>query len=223
VLLVLDNYDSFVFNLARYFQRLGQTTVVVRNDSIDADGVWAMRPDAVVLSPGPCTPREAGCALDVVRRLHTRLPILGVCLGHQTIAVAVGGQIARASEPMHGRASQVHHDGRGVFAGLPSPLAACRYHSLVVVETSLPDELPATARTADGTVMAVEHRTLPIVGLQFHPESILTSHGYAMLANFLRLAGLPVPDEIPLQETELRDASAARDPAPAFPGVPVTF
>jgi len=153
MLLLIDNYDSFVFNLARYFSRLGQPTRVVRNDAIDLAGVRALRPAAIVLSPGPCTPQETGCALDLVRQLHDELPILGVCLGHQTIAAALGGRVVRAREPMHGRASAVQHDGRGLFAGLPNPLTACRYHSLEVEEESLPPTLEVTARTADGVVM----------------------------------------------------------------------
>jgi anthranilate synthase/aminodeoxychorismate synthase-like glutamine amidotransferase len=202
--LVIDNYDSFVFNLARYLKRLGQRTRVVRNTAIDAAGVRAMAPDALVLSPGPCTPEQAGCSLDLVRTLHAELPILGVCLGHQTIAQALGGRVVRAAEPVHGRTSPVFHDGHGVLAGLPSPFIATRYHSLVVEAASLPATLEVTARTADGTVMAIEHRRLPIVGVQFHPESILTEHGYPILAAFLRLAGLAVPRELPTIASELR-------------------
>jgi anthranilate synthase/aminodeoxychorismate synthase-like glutamine amidotransferase len=190
MILLIDNYDSFVHNLARYFQRLGHETRVKRNSQIDVAGVLALEPDAVVLSPGPCRPQQAGCSLEVVRRLHRRLPILGVCLGHQAIAEALGGRIDRAGEPVHGRTSLVHHDGRGVFAGLASPIVGCRYHSLVVVESSLPDCLEVSARTDDGTVMALRHRELPVVGLQFHPESILTDVGYPILAGFLRRCGL---------------------------------
>jgi anthranilate synthase/aminodeoxychorismate synthase-like glutamine amidotransferase len=206
-LLVIDNYDSFVFNLARYFERLGQTVQVVRNTAIDVAGVRAMAPDALVLSPGPCAPRQAGCSVDLVRELHAELPILGVCLGHQAIAEALGGRIVRAAEPIHGRTSPIFHDGRGLFAGLSSPLVATRYHSLVVEEASLPSMLEITARTADGTVMALQHRELPIVGLQFHPESILTEHGYPILAAFLRLARLPVPATLPAIASELRTGS----------------
>jgi len=206
--LVIDNYDSFVFNLARYFERLGQHTEVVRNTAIDVAGVRAMAPDALVLSPGPCDPRQAGCCLDLVRELHAGLPILGVCLGHQAIAEALGARIVRAAEPVHGRTSQVFHDGRGVFTGLPSPLVATRYHSLVVDETSLPPSLEVTARTEDGTVMAIQHRELPVVGLQFHPESVLTEYGYPILAAFLRLARLPVPATLPTIAEELRTAES---------------
>jgi anthranilate synthase component II len=197
MILLIDNYDSFVYNLARYFERLGHATRVVRNTAIDADEVASLDPAAIVLSPGPCTPDRAGCTLDLVRRFHSRIPMLGICLGHQTIAEALGGQIVRAKEPVHGRTSLVYHHGGGVFAGLPSPLVGCRYHSLVVDETSLPDCLEVTARTDDGTVMAVQHRVFPVVGLQFHPESILTGCGFPLLAAFLRLAKLPVPDELP--------------------------
>ena len=197
MLLLIDNYDSFVYNLARYFQRLGHATHVVRNTAIDSAGVRGLMPEAIVLSPGPCAPQQAGCSLRLVRELHTELPILGVCLGHQTIAEALGGRIIRAREPVHGRYSEIHHDGRGVFATLPQPIIGCRYHSLVVEEASLPACLEISARTDDGTIMALRHRTLPVVGLQFHPESILTDTGYVLLANFLRLAGLPVPGEIP--------------------------
>ncbi len=200
MILLIDNYDSFVHNLARYFERLGHATRVVRNTEIDARGVAALRPSAVVLSPGPCTPQQAGCSLEVVRSLHAELPILGVCLGHQTIAEAFGGRLARAKEPMHGRTSSISHNGRGVFADLPNPLVGCRYHSLVVDEATLPECLDITARSEDGTVMAIQHEKLPIVGLQFHPESILTDGGYSLLANFLRLADLSAPSELPAGE-----------------------
>jgi anthranilate synthase/aminodeoxychorismate synthase-like glutamine amidotransferase len=197
MILLIDNYDSFVFNLARYFQRLGQVTEVVRNTAIDVDGIRALRPDAVVLSPGPCTPREAGCSLEVVRQLADEVPMLGVCLGHQVIAEALGARIVRAREPVHGRSSPIRHDGRGLFAGLLNPIVGCRYHSLVVERASLPETLEVAAWIEDGTVMAIRHRQRPIAGLQFHPESILTDCGYALLAAFLRLAGLPVPFPLP--------------------------
>jgi len=203
MILLIDNYDSFAMNLARYFERLGQRTHVVRNTAIDAAGVRALAPDAMVLSPGPCAPRQAGSSLELVREFHTRLPILGVCLGHQTIAEALGGRIVRAAEPVHGRSSKIIHDGRGVFAGLPNPIVAGRYHSLVIEESSLPPALEISARTEDGTIMAIRHRALPVVGLQFHPESILTETGYPLLAAFLRLAGLPVPARLPAMGDEL--------------------
>jgi anthranilate synthase/aminodeoxychorismate synthase-like glutamine amidotransferase len=219
LILLIDNYDSFVFNLARYFQRLGQPTHVVRNDAIDAAGVRRMGPDALVLSPGPCAPEQAGGSLDLVRQLHAELPILGVCLGHQTIAAALGGRVVRAPQPMHGRTSQVYHDQQGIFAGLPSPLVACRYHSLVVEERSLPQGLQVTAHTADGVVMALAHRTLPVVGVQFHPESILTQQGYEMLGGFLRLAGVPVAAEW----SEMGERQEPPRPVRPLPAVPVTF
>jgi anthranilate synthase component II len=203
MILVIDNYDSFVYNLARYFERLGHATRVVRNTAIDADEVARLDPAAIVLSPGPRGPEHAGCALELVRRFHARIPLLGICLGHQTIAAALGGRVVRAKEPVHGRSSPVRHGGRGVFAGLPSPLMGGRYHSLVVDEAALPDCLEVTARSDDGTVMAIEHRTLPVVGLQFHPESILTDCGYPLLAAFLRLAGLAAPNDLPASEQHL--------------------
>jgi len=209
MILLIDNYDSFVFNLARYFQRLGQVTRVVRNTAIDVDGVRTLRPDAVVLSPGPCTPREAGCSLEVVRQLADEVPMLGVCLGHQVIAEAFGGRIVRAQEPVHGRTSPIHHDGRGLFAWLSDPIVGCRYHSLVVDQASLPESLEVAAWTADGTVMAIRHRQRPIVGLQFHPESILTDCGYPLLAAFLRLAGLTVPSPLPKLDSEYEPPEVA--------------
>ncbi|HUT92978.1 MAG TPA: aminodeoxychorismate/anthranilate synthase component II [Thermoguttaceae bacterium] len=204
MILLIDNYDSFVYNLARYLERLGQETLVARNTAIDVAGVRALGPEAIVLSPGPCTPRQAGCSLAVVRELHPEVPILGVCLGHQAIAEALGGRIVRAAEPVHGRTSEIRHDGRGVFGGLASPIVGCRYHSLVVEERSLPECLEVSARTDDGTVMALRHRRLPTVGLQFHPESILTETGYRLLAGFLRLAGLRMPASLPSIDSELR-------------------
>lgn len=207
MILLIDNYDSFVHNLARYFVRLGHPTRVVRNDAVGVDEVQRWNPDAIVISPGPCTPTEAGVSQDLVRQLHDRLPILGVCLGHQVIAAAWGGRIIRADQPMHGRTSAVFHDGRGVFARLPQPLTACRYHSLVVEESSLPRCLEVAARTADGTVMAIRHRKYPTLGVQFHPESILTEGGYLLLADFLRQAALSVPENLPGFHNELRGST----------------
>jgi anthranilate synthase component 2 len=218
MVLLIDNYDSFVHNLARYLRRLGVETVVRRNDAVTVAEIRALAPAAIVLSPGPCTPSEAGVVLEVVRQLAGVMPMLGVCLGHQAIAQAFGGQIVRAAEPMHGRTSEVFHDGSGLFAGLPSPLVACRYHSLVAEENTLPRELRVTARTLDGTIMALEHREWPVCGVQFHPEAILTQGGYRLLANFLRLGGIACdernipPDELPL----------TREPPYVPPGV-VTF
>lgn len=225
MILLIDNYDSFVFNLARYFERLGQPTRVVRNDALDVRGVLELRPEAIVLSPGPCTPNEAGCSLDLVRAIHARIPILGVCLGHQTIAAALGGRVVRAPAPMHGRTSAVHHDNRGVFAGLPNPLTACRYHSLVVDEASLPKSLEVSARTADGVVMGLRHQSWPLVGVQFHPESILTDSGYTLLWNFLRLAGIASADAaassaVPSMADERAEPATPGGP---FPDLPITF
>jgi anthranilate synthase/aminodeoxychorismate synthase-like glutamine amidotransferase len=220
MILLVDNYDSFVFNLARYFERLGQPTRVVRNDAIEAAAIAGLDPDAIVLSPGPRTPHEAGCSQEVVRSLAGRVPILGICLGHQAIGAALGGRIVRGVEPVHGRASPIFHEGRGVFAGLPSPFVAARYHSLVIERATVPPELEVTAWTAEGTIMAVAHRELPLVGLQFHPESILTHAGYELLAAFLRLGGIAVTGDIPAIDHEL-----AEPPLPAFqlPTAPVTF
>jgi anthranilate synthase component II len=218
MILVIDNYDSFVYNLARYFQRLGQATQVVRNDAIDVPSVRRMAPGAIVLSPGPCAPEQAGVSLDLVRYLYRDVPMLGVCLGHQTIAAALGGRVVRANEPVHGRASEVFHSDDGIFAGLPNPLRACRYHSLVVEESTLPDELEVTARTADGVVMGIAHRELCVVGLQFHPESILTDCGYELLTAFLHAAGLHVSGCAPTIADERRQ-SVSRP----LPTSPVTF
>lgn len=220
MLLLIDNYDSFVYNLARYFRRLGQETHVVRNDAIDAAGVRRLAPRAIVISPGPCSPAEAGCSLELIREFVDNTPILGVCLGHQAIAAALGGKIVRASEPMHGRTSQVTHGGSGIFAGVPKPLTVCRYHSLVIDEDSLPNCLEVTARTASGVVMALAHRTRPVVGVQFHPESILTEGGFRLLANFLQLSKLPAPDELPTLAQEL---ISPEEVSPPLPKVPVTF
>ncbi len=221
MLLLIDNYDSFAHNLARYFERLGVPTNIVRNDAIDAAGVRALRPAAVVLSPGPCTPGEAGASLDIVRAVYGELPILGVCLGHQVIAEALGGRIVRAETPVHGRTSSVMHDRTGLFADLPSPLVVARYHSLVVEPASLPPELRATAWSDDGVLMAFEHTRWPVFGVQFHPESILTECGYELLANFLRLAGVLVSqDPSKLADDEFRVPVRERQP---LPSEPVTF
>lgn len=197
MIVVLDNRDSFVHNLARYLRRLAVDVRVVPAHGTSVGDVRRLGPAAVVISPGPCTPAEAGCSIDVVRDLGGAVPLLGVCLGHQAIAAAFGGRVVRAREPVHGRTSLVHHDGRGLFSGLPSPFAACRYHSLVVEEASLPPRLSVTARDAEGTVMAIADEGARIHGVQFHPESILTDHGFAMLANFLDLAGVPRTAEVP--------------------------
>ncbi|OSI68653.1 anthranilate synthase component II [Bradyrhizobium canariense] len=188
MIVIIDNYDSFVFNVARYFHKLGEATKVIRNDAIGVSDLVGLKPSAVVISPGPCTPTEAGISTAVIQELSGFVPILGICLGHQCIGSAFGGSVRRARRPMHGRSSPVAHDGRGLFEGLPSPLRVGRYHSLVVELDSLcaPD-LVVTARSEEGEIMALAHREQPVYGVQFHPESILTQEGYLLLANFLRL------------------------------------
>jgi len=193
MILVIDNYDSFTWNLVHYLMELGAAVEVVRNDAISAGQALSSGADAFLISPGPCTPNEAGISLDLVAACaDAGKPLLGVCLGHQSIGQHFGGQVIRASELMHGKTSPVSHDGSGVFAGIPSPFTATRYHSLIVPEDGLPAALKVNARAPDGTVMGFRHATLPIHGVQFHPESIATEHGHALLANFMRLAGLPV-------------------------------
>ena len=220
MILLIDNYDSFVHNLARYFRRLGQETRVVRNTQIDAAGAMNLRPRAIVLSPGPCTPTEAGSSLQIVRELSGQIPILGVCLGHQTIGAAFGAVVVRAPEPVHGRTSQIRHNERGIFQGLANPLIVGRYHSLVVDPRTLPDDLEVTAATDDGVVMALAHRSWPVVGVQFHPESILTQGGYELLANFLQLAGIEAGGMTPTIDDERRPAEQRQ---PSLPTRPVTF
>jgi anthranilate synthase component 2 len=192
MILVIDNYDSFTYNLVHYLAELGARMVVRRNDRIGVQEALGMGAQAILLSPGPCTPNEAGLCLDLIRNAPDTLPILGVCLGHQAIAQAFGGKVARARSIMHGKTSPILNDGTGVFAGLPNPVTATRYHSLATPKESLPDTLVVNAWTGDGEVMGLRHRTRPIHGVQFHPESIATEGGHALLANFLRLAGIPV-------------------------------
>ena len=187
MILLIDNYDSFVHNIARYVGELGRERRVVRNDAIDVDDIAAEMPEAIILSPGPGTPDDAGVSLDVVRRLGERVPILGVCLGHQCIGQVYGGTVRRAQRPVHGKISRISHDDHGVFAGLPNPLRVGRYHSLVV-DIEAATGLEATAYTDEGEVMALAHRWYPVVGVQFHPESVLTEHGHDLLKNFLRRA-----------------------------------
>jgi anthranilate synthase component 2 len=188
MLVVIDNYDSFTYNLVQYLGELGERLQVFRNDQVTVDQVAALAPEAIVISPGPCTPREAGISIDLLRRLGPRIPTLGVCLGHQCIGEAFGGRVVRAPEIMHGKTSLIYHDGRGVFEGLPSPFEAIRYHSLVVDRASLPADLILTAQTSAGLIMGLRHRSYPIEGVQFHPESIKTEVGKDLLRNFLRLA-----------------------------------
>lgn len=190
MILVIDNYDSFVHNLARHFHQLKYQTEVIRNDKITIRDIEQMAPDAIVLSPGPCTPDEAGCSLEIVRNFQDRIPMLGICLGHQTIVKALGGQIVMANEPVHGRQSRVIHSGSPMFHGITEEFSAGRYHSLVAQISKLPKQLTVTARSEDGTIMSVEHENHPVVGLQFHPESILTDCGYHLLYNFLKIANL---------------------------------
>ena len=186
--LVIDNYDSFTYNLVHFLGELGADPVVVRNDKITLDEIEEMAPEAIVLSPGPCTPNEAGICLDLIQRFAETRPILGVCLGHQAIGQAMGGDVVRAPELMHGKTSEIKHDGKGVFRGLNSEFAATRYHSLVVKPETLPDTLEVTASTDDGLIMGLQHKTLPVHGVQFHPESIASENGHALLQNFLAIA-----------------------------------
>ncbi len=212
MILLIDHYDSFVHNLARYLNRLGQQTDVVRFDEIELGQVQASAPDAIVLSPGPCTPQEAQPSMELIRRFAGRIPILGVCLGHQCIVAALGGQVVPAAQPMHGRISEVLHDGQGLFSGLENPLTACRYHSLVAERSSLPAELEVSAWLEDETVMAVRHRSAAVVGIQFHPESVLTTAGYPVLANFLSQQGLQMSGPVPAIENECQQVVVATPP-----------
>ncbi len=191
MILVVDNYDSFTYNLVHYLAELGAETVVRRNDAITVQDAFAMKPQAILLSPGPCAPDQAGICLPLLGGAAEDLPILGVCLGHQAMGQAFGGDVVRAKTLMHGKTSLIHHAGKGLFKGLPDPFTATRYHSLAVKRDTLPAELEVTAWTEDGEIMGLQHRTRPIHGVQFHPESVATEHGHALLANFLDLAGVP--------------------------------
>lgn len=186
MLLLIDNYDSFTFNLVHYLGELGANVVVKRNDALDAEAAMALKPKAILLSPGPCAPDQAGICLDLtLAAAKTRTPVLGVCLGHQTIGQVFGGKVVQASEIVHGKVCEIQHEGKGIFADLPSPFKATRYHSLTVEHESLPDCLEVTAKAPDGTIMGLRHRDFPIEGVQFHPESIASEHGHQMLKNFL--------------------------------------
>jgi para-aminobenzoate synthetase component II len=188
LILLIDNYDSFVFNLARYVGELGYAREVVRNDAVTLEQIETLAPEAIILSPGPCTPKEAGISNAVIASLGARIPILGVCLGHQCIAEVYGGVVVRARRPMHGKTSLVSHDGRGVFKGLPNPLRVTRYHSLVAAPGRVPSELKVSALSPEGEIMGLRHRTHPVEGVQFHPEAVLTERGHDLLANFLTRA-----------------------------------
>ena len=223
MIVVLDNRDSFVFNLARHFHVLGVPALVVPSHAIDVAGLWRLAPQALVISPGPCTPAEAGCSIAAVQAFRGRVPMLGVCLGHQTIAAATGGRVVRAREPLHGRTSAMHHDGVNLFAGIPNPMTACRYHSLVVAADSLPPGVVVTARDEEGTVMAIAHEADRLYGVQFHPESILTRHGYRLLANFLEIAAIPNrADLVAALDAEVAAQAEPTAPPPADDRV-VTF
>jgi len=189
MILVIDNYDSFTYNIVQYLGEMGVEIQVVRNDEITVEEILRRKPDHILISPGPCSPKEAGVSVDVIKRLAGKIPILGVCLGHQSIGYAFGGDIIRAKKLMHGKTSQITHDGKGVFLGLPNPFRATRYHSLVIKRETLPECLTITAESEDGEIMGVRHKTLSVEGVQFHPESILTEAGKDLLRNFVELKG----------------------------------
>ena len=212
MILLVDNYDSFVHNLARYVRELGNEAVVVRNDALTVAAVERLAPTHIILSPGPCSPREAGISVDLVRQLGPVVPILGVCLGHQCIGAAYGGDIVRVGRPIHGRTSPITHDGTSVFTGLPSPLRVARYHSLVIAQSTMPDSLRVLATSdEDGEVMAVAHRDHPIVGVQFHPESAASQFGYAILDRFLR-GDASSAAALPSRADGARDTEGTRPP-----------
>lgn len=196
MILVIDNYDSFVHNLARYFRQLGCETVTMRNDAVDKAIIEKLAPEAIVISPGPCSPDDAGYSVDCVKDFTDSIPILGVCLGHQAIVHAFEGEVIRSGQPMHGRQSEVNHDGGSFFENVSSPFLVGRYHSLIAKSNTMPDCLEVIAKLSEGTVMAVQHRSRPVVGVQFHPESILTEFGYQMLANFCSIAGIDSPKQV---------------------------
>jgi anthranilate synthase component 2 len=204
MLVLIDNYDSFTYNLVHFLGELGTTSEVIRNDKVTADVVIKMKPKAIVLSPGPCTPNEAGVCLDLIAKAGSKIPLLGVCLGHQAIGQAYGGKVIRAPVPMHGKLSTITHTDKGVFKGLPPRVEVTRYHSLIVERKSLPDCLEVNAETSDGIIMGLMHKTHPVHGVQFHPESIASEQGHALLANFLDIAGL---------SPRRRNASRPRDAA----------
>ncbi|TAN50974.1 MAG: aminodeoxychorismate/anthranilate synthase component II [Rhodospirillales bacterium] len=192
MLLLIDNYDSFTWNLVQYLGDLGTLVEVKRNDALSVDQALALHPTAIVISPGPCDPDRAGICLPLIKAVAGKIPLLGVCLGHQSIGQAFGGQVVRAPAPMHGKMDMIHHKGQGLFQGIPSPFKATRYHSLIVERQGLPECLEVTGESKDGLIMALQHKSLPIFGVQFHPESIASEHGHTLLANFLTLSGIPV-------------------------------
>lgn len=187
MILMIDNYDSFTYNLVQYLGQLGEEVAVRRNDAISLDGIAELNPEAIFLSPGPCSPEHAGITIDVIRRFHREVPLMGICLGHQAIGQAFGGRVVRAGRIMHGKTSPIHNDGRTIFQGLPSPFPAGRYHSLIVERETLPDCLEVSAETEEGEIMGLRHRESPVEGIQFHPESILTPSGKRIIRNFLHL------------------------------------
>ncbi|MBP1932493.1 aminodeoxychorismate/anthranilate synthase component II [Ammoniphilus resinae] len=186
MILMIDNYDSFTYNLVQFLGELGEELKVFRNDKISLEQIEALNPDHILISPGPCTPNEAGISLQVIEKFSGKIPILGVCLGHQSIAQAFGGKVVRAERLMHGKTSPIHHDGKTIFSGLPSPFTATRYHSLIADKATLPDCLEISAWTEEGEIMAIRHKSLPVEGVQFHPESIMSEHGKELLANFVQ-------------------------------------
>jgi len=187
MILLLDNYDSFTYNLAQYLGQMGQELLIRRNDQITLEEIEELKPERIVISPGPCTPKEAGISVPLIERFAGRIPVLGVCLGHQAIGAAFGGRVIRAPKVMHGKTSEIHHDGKTIFRGLPQNFQATRYHSLIVERKSVPRQLEISAETADGTIMGLRHRKLKVEGVQFHPESVLTDAGFRLLQNFLSL------------------------------------
>jgi anthranilate synthase/aminodeoxychorismate synthase-like glutamine amidotransferase len=193
MILMIDNYDSFTFNLVQYLRQLGEDVVVYRNDEISLEEIEKMKPAAIFLSPGPCSPTEAGITVDVIRTFYRRIPLMGVCLGHQSIGYAFGAEVVRADQLMHGKTSQISHDGKTIFKGVPNPFTAGRYHSLIIKRESLPDCLEVTAETEEGEIMGIRHRDFPVEGIQFHPESILTPNGKRILRNFLKM--IPVEEQ----------------------------
>ncbi|HEX6105431.1 MAG TPA: aminodeoxychorismate/anthranilate synthase component II [Gemmatimonadales bacterium] len=219
MILLIDNYDSFVYNLARYVRELGEEPLVRRHDALTVEDILALAPTHVIISPGPCSPLEAGISTDVVRRVGPHIPLLGVCLGHQCIGAAYGAEIVRARRPMHGKTSRIQHQGTGIFSGLPNPFLATRYHSLVIAPASVPPELEVTATSEDGEIMAVRHARHPVYGVQFHPESVLTEHGYRLVDHFLH--GVPAePRPLPpaadkvLVSSRYEPAGLASNPPP---------